>query len=281
LGACDNSGKQYSSANDVVETETFNSADSTPAFQQAEPEQAHNTRGKQPNPAAVIKPDWDKKIVKTANVNLEVKDYKQYSRSLYEKAKQFGGYVSGENQSVSEYRIENAVTIRVPVEQFDNAVNALVEDGIKVNEKTITSEDVTTQFVDGRSRIEAKKQVRQRYLELLQNAKNMSEILEVQNHINSVQEEIETNNGRLNYLGNVSAMSSIQITYYQILNPAAVSDKDESFGKRVIAAFTNGFKWLGELFVTLLSIWPLLLLLSVCFYFFKRRFVSKAINKSV
>ena len=224
--------------------------------------------------------EWDKKIVKTAYLNAEIKDYKNFSAKLYEKAKQFGGYVSNESQHSSEYKIENTVTIKVPVDQFDAAVNTLLSDAIKVDEKRITSEDVTTEYVDGKSRLEAKKQVRQRYLELLTGAKNMSDILEVQSHINSIQEDIETVNGRLNYLSNVSALSSIQLTYYQVLNPAAIKEDSENFFGKLKSAFAGGWFWIGELFIGLISIWPLLLMGIVGYYIFKKRFTTKAINKS-
>jgi hypothetical protein len=51
--------------------------------------------------------------------------------------------------------------------------------------------------VDTRSRMEAKKQMRDRYLELLKQARNMKEILEVQQVINSIQEDIESGSGRV------------------------------------------------------------------------------------
>lgn len=107
--------------------------------------------------------DWDKKIVKTASLNVEVKDYKNFSQQLSEKVKKYGGYISQEEQTQNDYQIQNSVVIKVPVDQFENAVNDLTKEVSKLNEKNISSEDVTTQLVDGKSRLEAKKQVRLRY----------------------------------------------------------------------------------------------------------------------
>ena len=47
---------------------------------------------------ANIKPDWDKKIIKTASLNAEVKDYNSYYSSLREKIKSVGGYIAQEEQ---------------------------------------------------------------------------------------------------------------------------------------------------------------------------------------
>lgn len=228
-----------------------------------------------------VKIDWNKKIVKTANLRAETKNYKEFSKKLYEKTKQFGGYVSIEQQNSSDYKIENTITIKVPVDQFENAVNSFLEETVKVDEKNINSEDVTTEFVDGRSRLEAKKQVRLRYLELLKGAKNMSDILEVQNEINTIQEDIEMVNGRLNFLGQASAMSTIQFTYYQVLNASAIKEADSGFFSKLKSAFVNGWYWIGELFVGLMSIWPLLLAGIFGYFIVRKKFTTKPLTKSV
>ncbi|HXB43048.1 MAG TPA: DUF4349 domain-containing protein, partial [Puia sp.] len=141
--------------------------------------------------------DWDKKIIKTANLNLEVKDCKAFNSLLHQTVKQFGGYVSQEEQIESTYKIENTVSIKVPVDQFEAAMSRLGEHGEKITQKKITSEDVTSEVVDTKSRIEAKKEVRLRYLDLLKQAKNMKEILEVQAEINEIQEQLESAAGRV------------------------------------------------------------------------------------
>ncbi len=215
-------------------------------------------------------PDWNKKIIKNAALNFEVKDYKSFYASFREKVKSVGGYVAQEEQTQSEYKIENTIAIKVPVDQFDNAVNLLSANAEKINEKKITSQDVTTEFVDTRSRIESKKQVRERYIDLLKQAKNMEEILNVQSEINGIQEEIESASGRIQYLGHSSAFSTINLTYYQVLNSAAVDNEKPSFGKEVASAFKTGWSWVTDLFVALVSIWPLFIVSFFAYLLYKK-----------
>ena len=106
------------------------------------------------------KPDWNKKIIKTGTLNVEVKDYAKFNQVVHSSASRFGGYIADELQSETEYKIENTIVIKVPVDQFQSAVDFLTSGDGKINEKKISSEDVTTQYVDTRSRLEAKKQVR-------------------------------------------------------------------------------------------------------------------------
>ena len=216
------------------------------------------------------KQDWDKKIIKTAAVNFEVKDFQKYNAEFRDKVKQVGGYIAQEQQAESEYKIENTLTIKVPVDQFDNAIQLLVTDVKKLNEKKITSDDVTTEFVDTRSRLESKKQVRLRYLDLLKQAKNMEEILSVQSEINGIQEEIESASGRIEYLSHSSSFSTINLTFYQILNETAVDKDKPSFSTKLSKAFKDGWSWIQELFVVLVTLWPLLLAAFAVYLIFKR-----------
>jgi len=227
-------------------------------------------KAKKNQQSPVIKQDWDKKIIKTANLNLEVKDYNVYNTSLREKLKQFGGYIAQEEQSQSEYKIENILTIKIPVDQFDDAVNSISSNVKELNEKKITSEDVTTEVIDTRSRLEAKKQVRLRYLDLLKQAKNMEEILSVQSEINGIQEQIESAAGRMEYLQHSSSFSTIHLTFYQVLNGAAIDNDKPTFSTRITNAFRFGWNWIGELSIGIVSIWPLLLAVFGIIIFYKR-----------
>ncbi len=223
----------------------------------------------------VPNPDWDKKIIKNASLNLEVKDFNAFYSSFREKVRNLGGYVAQEEQTQSDYKIENTLTIKVPVDQFDNALALLTSNVEKINERKISSQDVTAEFVDTKSRIEAKKQVRERYMDLLKQAKNMEEILSVQSEINGIQEEIESATGRIEYLGHSAAFSTINLTYYQVLNSSAKDETKATFGTKIFNAFKNGLGWISELFIGLISIWPLYLLIFALVIVYRKLKVSK------
>lgn len=204
--------------------------------------------------------DWDKKIIKTAQVSLDLKDYNTFNKNLHALVKRYGAYVAGEEQNQNNYSIENNVIIKVPVEQFDDLMNSLAGDGIKVVERKISTEDVTAEVVDTKGRIEAKKAVRQQYITLLNQAKNMHDILEVQNEINSITEELETASGRVNYLVHQAAYSTIHLKYYQYFDESAKPETEPNFFTKLKDAFVTGAKGVGEFFVVLITLWPLILI---------------------
>ncbi|MBK9380626.1 MAG: DUF4349 domain-containing protein [Chitinophagaceae bacterium] len=263
-----NAGKYANAALPVPDEEPSyqNYIADSAASPQKEEKQQQPKEKKQP----LVNAEWDKKIIKTALLNLEVKDYTGYYSSLREKIKNLGGYIAQEEQRQSAYKIENTLVIKVPVEQFDNALVQLTDKAEKLNEKKITSQDVSAEYIDIRSRMESKKQVRQQYIALLKQAKNMEDILNVQSEINSIQEEIEAAAGRVEFLGHSSAYSSINLTYYQVLNSSASDNDKPSFGTRISAAFKTGWEWITSLFVGLVSVWPLCLVTFFALIFYRR-----------
>ena len=96
------------------------------------------------------------------------------------------------------------------------------------------------------------------------------DILKVQEEVNNIQEEIEAGAGRVSYLTHAAAYSTIQLTFYEILNAAAERDVKPGFGQRVLNALSNGMDWVGEMLVVVLTLWPLWLLLGSVWWIFRR-----------
>ncbi len=219
--------------------------------------------------------DWDKKIIKTADIQLQLDDYKKFNTNIHTSLKNFGAYIADEKQTENDYRIENSITIKVPVDQFDNLVNSFAGDGIKVTEKNISSEDVTGEMADTKARMQAKMAVRDKYLELLKQAKNMNEILQVQNEINSIQEDIEAANGRVNYLQHASAYSTINLDYFQYINGSSANDENPDFFTKLSRAFSTGTSVITNLVLFCISIWPLILIGVFTWIYLKRLKMKK------
>lgn len=239
-----------------------------------QPANADSSPLKQPV-KSVAHTDWDKKIIKTAHLKIEVKDFKSYNEKMHQTIKQFGGYIAEEEQHLSDEKSETVITIKVPVAQFEDMMNQLPGGDVKVMERKITSEDVSGQVVDTRSRLEAKKQMRLKYLDFLKQSKNMEEVLQVQNEINGIQEEIESASGRVNYLSQQSAFSTIHLTFYQPMAGYKPEPESPSFSTRIGSAFKAGGSWIGELFIGLISIWPLLLVITGAFIGWKKLRMSQ------
>jgi len=226
-------------------------------------------------------PDWDKKIIKTASLNIEINDYNRYNTELREKVNLLGGYVAQEEQTQSDYKIENILIIKIPVDQFDNAVNQLSANIEKLNEKKITSQDVTSEVVDTKSRLEAKKQMRLKYLDFLKQSKNMEEVLQVQKEINEIQEEIESATGRVNYLTKQAAYSTINLCFFQPMPGFIPNGNKPAFFTRLADAFRSGVDWFADLFIGLIFMWPFFVIAIILLILWKRYRAVKPIRQNV
>ncbi len=215
--------------------------------------------------------DWDKKIIKTSTISVQVKNALQYSQYLKAEIKNAGGYIAAEEQNQAEGRLENNYTLKIPVDQFDNVINIIENKAEKIVDHTMKAEEVSKEMVDVQSRMESKRKIRDRYLELLKQAKNMSEILQVQQEINSIQTDIESAAGRLSYLGNAVAYSTIQLNTFQVLTATPGEDLQPSYGHRIITSFLSGLKWFSESLILMINLWPVWAILFSIWFILKRR----------
>jgi hypothetical protein len=227
--------------------------------------------------AVVSNSNWDSKIIKTATLKLEITDFKKYNEYVHNTVKQYGAYIAQEEENLTDEKSETTLTIKVPVALFEPMMNKLSADESKVMEKKISTEDVTGEVVDTKSRLEAKKQMRLKYLEFLKQSKNMEEVLQVQSEINTIQEQIESAAGRVAFLSNQAAMSTINLTFYQPLEGYRSTDTAPSFLTRVGHAFKTGAGWITELFVGLVSIWPMILIVLTIYLSWKKLRPAKVV----
>jgi hypothetical protein len=215
--------------------------------------------------------DWDKKIVKTAQLNMEVKALDSFTQRAKTLLKGYGAYIAAEKQENTPHRLANTLSVKVPVHLFDEAVNALCQLPVKVIGRQVSTEDVSAEMVDTRARIAAKQQMRLKYLEFLKQAKNMEEVLQVQQEIDQLQELIEAASGRVNYLGHASAFSTIHLSYYQPLHPGAILDQQPGFGAELAQSLGNGWSIIKGMLLLLATVWPLLLLALAAIVLYKKR----------
>lgn len=133
-------------------------------------------------------PAANRQIIRTARLEAEIPDFKAYAASLRNVIKSTKAWVESEEETHSDYRHQNVLEIRVPVENFEALINALDGMDAKWLEKKIDAEDITSQAVDIEGRIQAKTKIRERYLSLLSQARSMADILAIQERIDGITE---------------------------------------------------------------------------------------------
>ncbi len=211
-----------------------------------------------------------KKIIKTGDVSLEVEDYKAEVERVRSELNRWGAYVSSENEVNNSYRTGNSLVIRVRSENFDSLMNGIISGEGKVVSKSVNLLDVTEEFVDIQARLKTKREVEQRYREILKQARSIEEILRVEDKIGRVREEIEAKEGRLKYLKDRVSYSTINLDIYSYYDDIY----EPGFLSKIGDAFTAGWEGIKVFFVVVLYLWPLWLI-GIIVWILIRRAVRK------
>lgn len=220
-----------------------------------------------------ISENTEQKIIKTASVRFQVEDFKKSAEKLKRIAKDFGGINTSYNENNNGYNIEASFIVRITNSKFDTLLNALQTESIYLNYKNINAEDVTEEFIDIESRLKNKKAVEQKYLEILKKASRIDDILAVENQIRIIREEIEAKEGRLKYLKDRVAYSTINLTFYQ--NLENYQAPDISFWSKIKSSFSDGWSSIQNLGLWIVSIWPFVILAIIIFYFVRKMWKKK------
>jgi hypothetical protein len=204
--------------------------------------------------------DIQQMLIKNASLRFEVKKYDEARKNILNIIKTSNAYVANESESRNDYKISNTMNIRVPQSDFDNLVDSIISQCKNLDERSINVRDVTEEYVDTDSRLKAKREIENRYLEILKKAQNVKEILEVEQKLGGIREEIESAEGRLKYLSHQVAFSTINLMFYQNTNTIATSRL--GFFSRTFSAFVSGWNGLTEFVIGLVSIWPFLIIVT-------------------
>lgn len=155
-------------------------------------------------------PNPEKKLIKTGDLSLEVESLSDTMTAIGKWVASFGGYVSSSNQ----YSTSLNMVAHIPQDKFDAAMEEAGDFG-RIVYKTVSSRDVTEEYYDLETRLETKRILLEKLQGYLLEAKNISEIMEVESKISTVTAELERMQGQINRL-------SKQVNYSQIYIYAAL-----------------------------------------------------------
>lgn len=159
----------------------------------------------------------DRKIIKNAEVNVLVEDSDIAVDRLTQVVGDAGGYIvssrvwyqthlDGENYKYA------SITLGIPVDQFEVTMRRVRGLAIRVLDENASGEDVTDQFVDLQSRLSNLEATQARIQSFLEDAKTVDEALRINQELAQIEAQIEEVKGRMNYLTDRSAFSTITVT---------------------------------------------------------------------
>ncbi len=217
--------------------------------------------------------DYDPKIIKNANLAFETNDLDATANTIQTAVKKYKAQVQSDSEHKTNYNMSRTIIVRIPSKHFEDFITDIGTGVAYFDRKEISAQDVTAEYIDLEARIKAKKTLENRYLELLKKANKVSEMLEIEKELSSIREEIEAQQGRLNYMKNRVAMSTVNIEFYKLTE--AQAGATVSYGSKMGNAIKSGFNSLSSFFIGLLYLWPFILIFVVTLFIIRRKLKRK------
>jgi len=174
------------------------------------------SRGRQGGKAAQAAAD--RLLIKRASLEIEADDVAKTAQEAASIADGVGGYV--ENTWTGDERA--SLTLRVPAAELGDILDRLAALG-KEKERRVSSEDVTDTVIDLEATLKNKIALRDRLRALLERAKDVKEVLAVEEQLTRLQSEIDSMEGRLKSLRGKVQLATIDLSIQRkhILGPVS------------------------------------------------------------
>jgi len=155
-------------------------------------------------------------IIRSGSMSIEVDVYDNTEVKIKQIVTGLNGYITNTNATLNPSgKKQGTITIRVASDKFDQLIAEISKTG-KVMNENITGHDITEEYMDADARLKTQQQLEDRLLKLLaEKTSSLPNIVEVEDKLASVRQVIETTQGRMKYLKDQAAYSTIAVSVYE------------------------------------------------------------------
>ncbi len=226
----------------------------------------------------------DVKLIYTANLTVQTTEFDNSVKALRRMVEECGGYFENVYTYNGSYNYKNnyrkaSYTIRVPASAYSSFVYSIGE-GFHVVDQNESVQDIGLQYSETEGHIETLKIKQKRLQELLSNAVEMTDIIELENALSNCEYELESYSSTLNRYNSLIGYSTVCLQLSEVTRETEVIIEDPSFGARVARSFKNAcsdFVEGCEDFVIWLvyNMFTLIIILIILILIFKFRILSR------
>lgn len=215
------------------------------------------------------KENTNEKIIKTVELTVETKEYEAYISALTASVKSAGGYIESSTANLGRYDYSNryaTYTVRIPAANLDSFITASGEKGTIIS-KTENQQNVTLEYVDLESRIEAYKTEKTTLTGLLEKAESLEDVLKIQERLSEVNYQIETYTSQLKVLENRVSYSTVTLRIDEV---ERVTETQPTLWTRIKNRFLNNLDslvdWIKDAVVTVIGGLPVIIPLGAAIF---------------
>jgi hypothetical protein len=238
----------------------------------------------------------DKQFIKTADVNMEVKDVYEATIAIEKSVQELGGFVTRSNMQsnvlseetyntsnedavlVKKYQTENTMQLRVPTEKLGALLTFINDKKLFLNSRLINAEDVTANMQY--AKLEGER--------IKKNEQNISQLKANKDKVTLDNDNMQ--DGNLQQLANMNVTDNLKystvdvylkepklrVAEIAVTNSTNVDNKYKfNFLYTAKNAFVEGYYLIQRILVLVISVWPLLIIAAAGLYFFRKRKLIK------
>jgi len=153
------------------------------------------------------------------------------------------GYVASSSTQEFGATPSGTVTFRIPVANFERAVERLRGLHATVRDAEASGRDVTAEYTDTAAQVGSLKAARSRFLTILGQAKTIGETLTVQQRVDDVQGQIDRLEGQRRVLADQSDLATLAVTVDEKDDPVTRQPSQGGLGSAwhdAVRGFTSG-----------------------------------------
>ena len=210
------------------------------------------------------------KIIYNYNATIETKKFDETLKNLTMLLSKYSAfvetsYVSGNSYGNTTYRSAD-YTIRVPVENFKGMTDSLSTLGNVTSGKT-TSQNITAQFIDTQSRLNAYKTEESRLLAMLDKASTVTDMITIENRLSDVRYQIESLTSTLQNWQNQVSFSTVTFHISEVAELTDVKPIQRSYWEKMLDGIQSTLRGVGDFFkdffLVIVVALPVLVVLAV------------------
>ena len=192
----------------------------------------------------------NQKLIRKIWLEAETEDMDTLLSSVEARISELGGYV--ENREVrngsmySGYTHRYAsLTVRIPADKLDGFVTDVSEKANIVSNRE-SADDITLSYVATESRMKMLETEQTRLLELLSAAKDMKEILQIEERLMDVRSELEEVTSQLRVMDNQVSYGTVYLDIDEVREYTVVEEEPDGFFARIGKGFMKSLKNMGD-----------------------------------
>jgi hypothetical protein len=267
LTACASPASPVQPLSDAVQNRAYEAMPAPGATEAPAMEMSSNARlgGATASSVEPLQQTQQRLIIRTADMTIVVSNTQAQLDAISKLATQYGGFVVSSGTSKVGSESQGQITLRVDAKNFDVALGDIRKMALDVRTENIRGEDVTGEYVDLDAQLKNLESAEAQLNKIMEKATKTEDVLNVYQQLTQIRGQIQQIKGRMKYLSQSAALSTINVT----LIPDALARPVEVGGWRLEGVAKNAVEALISTLQGLASIavWLVIVVLPVLLIF--------------